>query len=359
MLHTTHGVLVVGRSEIRCPTPCPFIVHTDGIGNGNDCFYAVGSPFCVYRGNRLKAECRLNTVATADIGKAPLDVQIGGCVKLRIVVCIILLKAVIIYRGSFVDGTACKNMVFLFQFFPSMRDMRGRLCGFFLEVLHIDRQAFRIWIDICVNLNQQLIERRINIMHLAQAFEIGCAILCGGIAADSGHGFIEFCTLFLRSHILQVQRTEVTKAEDGSAIIIFQFRCRCLCRFGAEVLNVYAVLIGQRAGGNKDDKVAVLAVCLCNFCQLLCDLQTCIHTGGTCVPRYHFININDILCIVNAHKDFIVAFIGKIAFRHLRQGCFFIVTCDFVPFCPTALGMEVRSIVFTGIIACVQAGVLG
>ena len=193
MLHATRGVLVVGRIEIRCPTPCPFIVHTDGIGNGNDCFYAVGSPFCVCRGNRLKAECRLNTVATADIGKAPLDVQIGGCVKLRIVVCIILLKAVIIYRGSFVDGTACKNMVFLFQFLPSMR----MLCGFFLEVIHIDLQAFRIWIDICVNLNQQLIERLINIMHLAQALEIGCAIRCGGIAADSGHGCIELCTLFL------------------------------------------------------------------------------------------------------------------------------------------------------------------
>ena len=81
----------------------------------------------------------------------------------------------------------------LFQFRPSMR-MR---CGFFLEVLHIDRQAFRIWIDICVNLNQQLIERRTNIMHLAQALEIGCAILCVGIAADSGHGVIELCTLVL------------------------------------------------------------------------------------------------------------------------------------------------------------------
>ena len=160
---------------------------------------------------------------------------------------------------------------------------------------------------------------------------------------------------------MQVQRTEVTKAEDGSVIIIFQFLCRRLCCFGAEVLNAYAVLIGQRAGGNKDDKVAVLAGCLvffCNFCQLLCDLQTCIHTGGTCVPGYHFININDILCSVNAHKDVIVAFIGKIAFRHLRQGCV-VVTCDSVPFCPTALGMEDRSIVFTGIIACVQAGVLG
>ena len=88
-------------------------------------------------------------------------------------------------------------MVFLFQFLPSMRDMRGRLCGFFLEVLHIDRQAFRIWIDICVNLNQQFIERLINIMHLAQALEIGCAIQCVGIAADSGHGFIELCTLIL------------------------------------------------------------------------------------------------------------------------------------------------------------------
>ena len=197
MLHTTRGVLVVGRIEIRCPTPCPFIVHTDGIGNGNDCFYAVGSPCCFCRGNRLKAECRLNTVATADIGKAPLDVQIGGCVKLRIAVCIILLKAVIIHRGSFVDGTACKNMVFLFQFLPSMRDMRGRLCGFFLEVPHIDIQAFRIRIDICVNLNQQFIERLINIMHLAQALEIGCAIQCVGIAADSGHGFIELCTLIL------------------------------------------------------------------------------------------------------------------------------------------------------------------
>ena len=164
---------------------------------------------------------------------------------------------------------------------------------------------------------------------------------------------------------MQVQRTEVTKAEDGSVIFIFQFRCRCLCRFGAEILNAYAILIGQRAGGNKDDKVAVLAVCFvcfvffCNFCQLLCDLQTCIHTGGTCVPGYHFININDILCIGDAHKDVIVASTGKIAFRHLRQGCFFIVTCDSVPFCPTALGMEDRSIVFTGIIACVQAGVLG
>ena len=71
------------------------------------------------------------------------------------------------------------------------------LCGFFLEVLHIDMPAFRIWIDICVNLNQQLIERLTNIMHLAQALEIGCAILCGGIAADSGHGFIELCTLVL------------------------------------------------------------------------------------------------------------------------------------------------------------------
>jgi hypothetical protein len=75
--------------------------------------------------------------------------------------------------------------------------MRGRLCGFFLELPHIDIQAFRIWIDICVNLNQQLIERRINIMHLAQALEIGCAILCVGIAADSDHGFIELCTLVL------------------------------------------------------------------------------------------------------------------------------------------------------------------
>lgn len=61
-------------------------------------------------------------------------------------------------------------MVFPFQFLPSMRGMR---CGFFLEVIHIDMQAFRIWIDICVNLNQQFIERLINIMHLAQALEMG------------------------------------------------------------------------------------------------------------------------------------------------------------------------------------------
>ena len=236
-------------------------------------------------------------------------------------------------------------------------------CGFFLEVLHIDIQAFRIWIDICVNLNQQFIERRTNIMHLAQALEIGCAILCVGIAADSGHGFIELCTLFLRGHsALQGQRTEVAKAEDGSAIIIFQFLCRCLCRFGTKNLKACAILIGQGAGGNKDDKVAVLVgcfVCLCNFCQLLCDLQTCIHTGGTCVPRYHFININDILCSVNAHKNIIIssAFIVKIAIRHLRQGCV-VVTWEAAPFCPTAFGMEDRSIVFTGIIACVQAGVL-
>ena len=117
---------------------------------------------------------------------------------------------------------------------------------------------------------------------------------------------------------MQVQRTEVTKAEDGSVISSFQFLCCRLCRLRAETLKACAILIGQRAGGNKDDKVAVLAgffVFFCNFCQLLCDLQTCIHTGGTCVPGYHFININDILCSVNAHKNIIIAFIGKIAIR--------------------------------------------
>ena len=85
-------------------------------------------------------------------------------------------------------------MVILFQFLPSMR---GMLCGFFLEVIHIDRQAFRIWIDICVNLNQQFIERRINIMHLAQALEIGGIVLVCCVAANFGHGFIELCTLVL------------------------------------------------------------------------------------------------------------------------------------------------------------------
>ena len=141
---------------------------------------------------------------------------------------------------------------------------------------------------------------------------------------------------------MQGQRTEVAKAEDGGVIIIFQFRCRCLCRFGTKNLKACAILIGQGAGGNKDDKVAVLVfVVFCNFCQLLCDLQTCIHTGGTCVPRYHFININDSLCRVNAHKNIIIVFIGKIAIRHLRQGCI-VVICDSVPFCPTALGMEYR-----------------
>ena len=200
-------------------------------------------------------------------------------------------------------------------------------------------------------------------MRLAQPFEIGSAIGCTGAAADRSHRLIEVVPLcFLCEPIVQVQFVEVAKAKNRCAIVFLQFFCRFLRRFGAErLISAVLVLIGQGTGGDEDDQIPVLAglfVILCDLCQLFCQLQPGVHTGGLCVPGHHLICVDDSLGVGNAHKHIAIGLILKIAVRHLRQR-FFVVFFQLAPLGPSLCGVERRGIIFTGIIACIQTQVRG
>lgn len=111
----------------------------------------------------------------------------------------------------------------------------------------------------------------------------------------------------------------------------------------------------------KNDQIPVLAVLFvirCDLCQLFCQLQPGVHTGGLCVPGHHLICVDDILGVGNAHKHIVIGCIRKIAVRHLRQRLS-VAPCHLAPLGPSLCGVELRGTIFTGIIACIQTLVLG
>ena len=281
-------------------------------------------------------------------------------IKLGSIVRTIPRKPVVIHRGDLVDRAAGKNVVLRFYLRPGMGD---RFTARFLKRGHIDGQSFRIGIHVGIDLNQQLAQRFINVVRLAQPLEIGSAIGCIGAAADRSHRRIEVVPLFLLCEpIFQVQFVEVAKAKNRCAIGFLQIVCRFDRRFGAErLISAALVLIGQGTGGDEDDQIPVLAgrfFLLCDLCQLFCQLQPGVHTGGLCVPGHHLICVDDILGVGNAHKHIVIGLIRKIAVRHLRQR-FFVVFFHLAPLGPSLCGVEHRGMVFTGIIACIQTLVLG
>ena len=286
-------------------------------------------------------------------------------IKLGSFVLIIPLKPVVIDRGDLVDRAAGKNVVLRFYLRPVME---GMFTACFLKRVHIDGQFFRIGIHVGIDLNQQLAQRFINVVRLAQPLEIGSAIGCIGAAADRSHRLIEvFPLFFLCGPIVQVQFVEVAKAKNRCAIVFLQFFCRCNRRFGAErLISAALVLIGQGTGGDEDDQIPILAglflaglfVIRCDLCQLFCQLQPGVHTGGLCVPGHHLLCVDDILGVGNAHKHIVIGRIRKIAVRHLRQRLF-VVSFQLAPLGPSRCGVEHRGVIFTGIIACIQTLVLG
>ena len=275
-------------------------------------------------------------------------------------IALILRKPVVIDRGDLVDRAAGKNVVLLFYLRPGMG---GMFTACFLKRGHIDGQSFRIGIHVGIDLNQQLTQRFINVVRLAQPLEIGSAIGCTVSAADRSHRRIEGVPLFfLCAPIVQVQFVEVAKAKNRCAIGFLQSVCRYNRRFGAEhLISAVLVLIGQGTGGDEDDQIPVLAgrfMSLCDLCQPFCQLQPGVHTGGLCVPGHHRICVDDLLGVGNAHKHIFIGLIRKIAGRHLRQR-FFVVFFHLAPLGPSVCGVEHRVTLFTGIIACIQTLVRG
>ena len=353
-------MFVLGRGKCRFPVAYPLIIHTYRVGNGDHSLFSVNTALLLCGRDGHKFQGGLNVVPVSDLR----NVEIGMSCRCRHIklgsIALIPRKPVVIDRGDLVDRAAGKNVVLLFYLRPGMGAM---FTACFLKRGHIDGQCFRIGIHVGIDLNQQLAQRFINVVRLAQPLEIGSAIGCTGAAADRSHRRIEGVPLFfLCEPIVQVQFVEVAKAKNRCAIGILQFFCRFNRRFGAEhLISAVLVLIGQGTGGDEDDQSPVLAglfVIRCDLCQPFCQLQPGVHTGGLCVPGHHLICVDDILGVGNAHKHILIGRIRKIAVRHPRQR-FAVVPFHLAPLGPSLCGVERRGMVFTGIIACIQTLVHG
>ena len=191
-------------------------------------------------------------------------------------------------------------------------------------------------------------------MHLTESLEIVRAA-CRRIAADGRHGVVEVLPLLVgvvqRITAFQGQLVEIAQTENGRAIGFLERVRRRNRRVRAQLLISAAVLVGERAGGDADDQISILTVCLGlgDLGKPLRDGQTGVHARRTGVPRHHFIGVDDLLGVVD-RQEHIVIFICQIARRQLRQGLWIIFTV----FRPAALRMKVDF----GIIAGVQAVII-
>ena len=233
------------------------------------------------------------------------------------------------------------------------------------EAVHTNAQLLGCALaDIGVDLGYQLFERIVDVVHLTESFEIVRAVCCRRIAADGRHGGVEVVPLLVdvvqRITAFQVQLVEIAQTENGRAIGCLEHVRRRFRRLRAQLLISAAVLVGERAGGDADDQISILTVCLGlgDLGKLLRDGQTGVHARRTGVPRHHFIGVDDLLGVVDRQEHIVIAIcticICQIARRQLRQGRVS-VTIYLVPFRPAALRMKVGFGAVFGIIASVQA----
>ena len=261
-------------------------------------------------------------------------------------------EAVIIHRRDLADAAGGQDMVAVLQLAPAVS---ARALG---EVVHINAQLLGCALaDIGVDFGHQLVERLVDVVHLTESLEIVRAA-CRRIAADGRHGGVEEVPLLVgvvqRLTASQVQLVEIAQTENGRAIGFLERFRRLDRRVRAQRLIIGAVLVGERAGGDADDQISILTVCLVrlgDLGKLLRDGQTGVHARRTGVPRHHFTGVDDLLGVADRQEHIVIAIcticICQIARRQLRQGRFILT----VAFRPVFLRMKA---VF-GIIAGVQA----
>ena len=365
MRRSARGVLVFGRSKFRrLPAPDPCIVDADRVGDGDDDLLAViRAPdlACVrLRRNRQNVQRGLDGVAAADVRKALFGMAGGRRLELRRSAAVVIAgEAVIIHRRDLTDAAGGQDMVAVLQLAPAVS---ARALG---EAVHINAQLLGCALaDIGVDFGHQLVERLVDVVHLTESLEIVRAVrgACRRIAADGRHGVVEVLPLLVgvvqRITAFQFQLVEIAQTENGRAIGFLERVRRLDRRVRAQLLISAAVLVGERAGGDADDQISILSVCLGlgDLGKLLRDGQTGVHARRTGVPRHHFIGVDDLLGVVD-RQEHIVIFICQIARRQLRQGRVS-VTIYPVPFRPAALRMKDGFGAVFGIIAGVQAVII-
>ena len=361
---SARGVLVFGRSKkVRPPAPDPVIVDADRVGDGDDDLLAVicapDRLVCLrLRRNRQNVQRGLDGVAAADVRKALFGMAGGRRLELRRSATVIAGEAVIIHRRDLTDAAGGQDMVAVLQLAPAVST---RALG---EVVHMNAQLLGCALaDIGVDFGHQLVERLVDVVHLTESLEIVRAV-CRRIAADGRHGVVEVLPLLVgvvqRITAFQGQLVEIAQTENGRAIGFLERVRRLDRRVRAQLLISAAVLVGERAGGDADDQISILTVCLGlgDLGKLLRDGQTGIHARRTGVPRHHFIGVDDLLGVVDRQEHIVIVIvIRQIARRQLRQGRVS-VTIYLVPFRPAALRMKDTFGIVFGIIAGVQAVII-
>ena len=353
------GVLVFGRINFRLPAPDPLIVDADRVGDGDDDLLAViRAPdlACVrLRRNQQNVQRGLDGVAAANVRKALFGMAGGRRLEQRRSAAVIAGEAVIIHRRDLADAASGQDMLVLLQLAPAVCP---RALG---EVVHINAQLLGCALaDICVDFGHQPVERLVDVVHLTESLEIVRAV-CRRIAADGRHGVVEVVPLLVgvvqRITAFQVQLVEIAQTENGRAIGFLERFRRRFRRVRAQLLIIGAVLAGERAGGDADDQISILTVCLVlgDLGKPLRDGQTGVHARRTGVPRHHFIGVDDLLGVADRQEHIVIVIvIRQIARRQLRQGR----VISKVTFRPAALRMKDTFGIVFGIIAGVQAGII-